>query len=102
MLEEPSLDLGRRGVGGAQGGRLQQTAAGEGGRSLKEFTDEIREELSKSGEVIRETMKSASAAVCDASINANIKGRLLLEPGLRGVGVETTSGAVTLTGRPPC
>jgi len=73
-------------------------SAWKAGKSLMEFTEEIKQELSRSGQVVRETARSTGAAISDATLTANLKGKLLLEPGLRGVGVETAAGVVTLAG----
>jgi osmotically-inducible protein OsmY len=73
-------------------------SAWKAGKSLKEFADEIKQELSKSGQVVREKTAAAGSAVSEATVSANLKGKFLLEPGLRSVGVETTNGVVVLTG----
>lgn len=81
--------------------RLMFTAW-KAGKSLKEAADEIKAELAKTGIVVRDKAKTATQAVSltvsDTAIAANVKGKLLAEPGLRSVGVETTQGVVTLTG----
>lgn len=73
-------------------------SAWKAGKSLKEFADEIKQELSQSGQVVREKTAAAGGAISEATASANLKGKFLLEPGLRGVGVETTNGVVVLTG----
>jgi len=73
-------------------------AAWKAGKSIKEFVDEIKVELARSGQVVRETSVSVSKGVSAATITATVKSKLLMESGLRGVGVETTEGVVTLTG----
>jgi len=73
-------------------------AAWKAGKSIKEFVDEIKVELSRSGQVVREKSAVVGNSVSATTITATVKGKLLTESGLRGVGVETTEGVVTLTG----
>ena len=73
-------------------------AAWKAGKSLQEFAGEIKQELSRSGQVVREKAKSTGDAFSSATVTANLKAKLLTESGLRGVGVETTEGVVTLSG----
>ena len=73
-------------------------AAWKAGKSIKEFVEEIKVELARSGQVVREKSTNVSNTVSAASVTASVKGKLLTESGLRGVGVETTDGVVTLTG----
>ncbi|MFM1768409.1 MAG: hypothetical protein RJA22_938 [Verrucomicrobiota bacterium] len=77
-------------------------AVWKAGKSIKEATDEVREELGKTGVVVRDKTKSAtdavSGAVSDTALTTQIKTRLLGESGLRGVGVDTDRGVVTLSG----
>jgi hyperosmotically inducible protein len=77
-------------------------AAWKAGKSLKEAADEVKAELGKTGVVVRDKAKSASdavsAAVSDSAVTAGVKAKLLAESGLRGVGVETAQGVVTLSG----
>ena len=67
-------------------------------------TNDIREELSKTGKVIREKAERAGAAISDATsdarITAEIKSRLALESDLSAlkISVNTTDGVVTLSG----
>src|SRR4030095_7505168 len=73
-------------------------AAWKAGKSIKEFVDEIKVELSRSGQVVRDKTAAVSNSVSAATVTASVKGKLLMESGLRGIGVETTDGVVTLTG----
>jgi len=73
-------------------------AAWKAGKSIKEFVDEIKEEFSRSGQVVREKSAAVGNSASAATVTATVKGKLLTESGLRGVGVETTDGVVTLTG----
>jgi osmotically-inducible protein OsmY len=73
-------------------------AAWKAGKSIKEFVEEIKVELARSGQVVREKSTAVSNTVSAATVTAAVKGKLLTESGLRGVGVETTDGVVTLTG----
>lgn len=82
----------------AEAGDRVKYAAWKAGKSLKEFTSEIQQELTKSGQVVREKTAAAGSAISEATLSANLKGKFLLEPGLRGVGVETTNCVVILTG----
>ena len=72
------------------------------GKSIKEAADEVKAELGKTGVVVRDKAKSASdavsAAVSDSALTTGVKAKLLAESGLRGVGVETEQGVVTLSG----
>jgi osmotically-inducible protein OsmY len=67
-------------------------------------TEDIKEELARTGTVIREKAQKAGAAIADATadarITAAIKGKLLQEPGLSAfkIHVECTQGVVTLSG----
>lgn len=66
--------------------------------------DEIREEFSKTGKVIRRKAREAGAALADATADArittSIKARILTSPELPalGISVNTTAGRVTLSG----
>jgi osmotically-inducible protein OsmY len=65
---------------------------------------EIREELTRTGMVVREKAQRAGAAIADAAadtrITAAIKGKLLADPELSAwsIDVTTTDGLVTLAG----
>jgi osmotically-inducible protein OsmY len=67
-------------------------------------TDDIKDELAKTGQVIRRKAKEAGTAVADATADARItttiKGKLLAERDLSslGISVNTTGGVVTLSG----
>jgi len=73
-------------------------AAWKAGKSIKEFVEEIKVELSHSGQVVREKSAAVGNTVSATAVTATVKGKLLTESGLRGVSVETTEGVVTLTG----
>ena len=83
-----------------------RTAAHNAGQTLKETFDseKIREELSRTGKVIREKTRQAGNAIADAAVNTRISGsikaKLLQEPGLSAlkIDVDTTDGVVTLSG----
>lgn len=76
------------------------------GRSLKEtFTaDNVKDELARTGKVIREKTRKAGDAIADATANASIttaiKAKLLQDAGLSAfkIDVDTTDGVVTLSG----
>ncbi|MEO6034695.1 MAG: BON domain-containing protein [Verrucomicrobiota bacterium] len=67
-------------------------------------TDHIKDELAKTGKVIRKKAKQAGNAISDAAgdarITTEIKGKLAVEPGLSAlkISVDTTDGVVTLAG----
>ena len=66
--------------------------------------DDIKNEMSKTGEVIREKAHQAGAAISDATsdarITAAIKGKYVRDPDLSAVkiSVSTSNGIVTLSG----
>jgi hypothetical protein len=68
-------------------------------------TTSIREELNKTGRVIREKARQAGATIADATANARITGtikaKLLEDSGLSAfkIDVDTTDGVVTLSGK---
>lgn len=67
-------------------------------------TDEIKEELARTGRVVRkkteETGEKLADATADARITASIKSKLALDPELSAlsISVNTTQGKVTLAG----
>ena len=75
-------------------------------RSHKETfnADTIKEELSRTGKVIREKARKAGEAISDATANARItaaiKSKLIQDSGLSAfkIDVDTTDGVVTLSG----
>lgn len=79
------------------------------GQSLKETfaSDQIKDELTRTGKVIREKASDAGDALTDAAANAHstatIKAKLLKESSLASltIHVNTTDGVVTLTGTVP-
>ena len=73
-------------------------AAWKAGKSIQEFAGEIKQELSRSGQVVREKAKFTGDAISATTVTATLKSKLLAEAGLRRVGVDTTDGTVTLTG----
>jgi len=78
-------------------GEIVKTKAGEG-------YEDVRDELARTGKVVRDTAKNAGSAVASAAndtrITAAVKTKLVGESGLAGlsIGVETSAGVVTLTG----
>jgi hyperosmotically inducible periplasmic protein len=90
----------------AAAGDALRTNATELGRALKETldSDKIKEELARTGKVIREKTAQAGAAIADATANARItaaiKARLFKESSVSAVKihVDTTDGVVTLSG----
>lgn len=68
-------------------------------------TNDLREELARTGTVVREKAQAAGQAIGDATANARvtaaIKAKLLAEPGLASlqIHVVTSDGLVTLAGR---
>ena len=67
--------------------------------------EDIKEELARTGTVIREKAKAAgesiAGATSNARITATIKTKLIGEPGLSSfnINVDTTDGLVTLSGK---
>lgn len=67
-------------------------------------TDEIKEELARTGRVVRDKVQSAGKLVADATadarITAAIKGKIIANPHLSvwNISVNTTAGRVTLSG----
>ena len=86
-----------------------RTSANDVGQSLKETfdTEKIKEELSNTGQVIREKARQAGNAIADATANARItaavKTKLVGDSGLSAfkIDVDTTDGVVTLSGTVP-
>jgi len=70
-------------------------------------TDDLKNELARSGQVVREKAKRVGSIVADASadarVTAAIKAKLVADSGLSGlnISVNTTAGVVTLSGRVP-
>jgi osmotically-inducible protein OsmY len=66
--------------------------------------EDIKEELAKTGKVVRQKAEKAGAAVADAATNARItaaiKAKYALDPDLSALktSVDTTDGVVTLAG----
>jgi hypothetical protein len=66
--------------------------------------DEVRQELERTGLVIRQKAAQIGSAIveatADARITGAIKARLLSEPGVSSIGIDvnTTGGVVTLAG----
>jgi hypothetical protein len=91
--------------------RQAETAARENSAPREDATrnnfdaQSIKEDLERSGQVIREKAREAGAAFNDATANARItatiKTKLLKEPGLAAlaIDVDTTEGVVTLSGQ---
>jgi hyperosmotically inducible periplasmic protein len=70
-------------------------------------TEDVKDELNRTGMIVREKAKKAGEALADATsdarITAAIKAKFLKEPGLSSmkIHVETTDGLVTLSGTVP-
>lgn len=92
-------------------GRDIQEATKEGRDALQERLrelnirpEDIQEELSKSGQVVRRKAAQAGQALADATADARttaaIKAKLIADPNLSGLSltVNTTDGVVTLAG----
>ena len=67
-------------------------------------TDDIKDELARTGKIVREKVQGASAVVADAAtdarIDSTIKAKLLRDPGMStlSISVSTKDGVVTLSG----
>jgi hyperosmotically inducible protein len=61
---------------------------------------EIKEELERSGKVVRKKAEQVGAVIADAAITAAIKAKLVKDPNLSAlrIAVNTTDGVVTLSG----
>lgn len=72
--------------------------------AVRVTVDDIVEEFTRTGTVVRQKAHQVSDAVVDAAtdlrLTAAIKTKLLVEPGLTGaqINVDTTGGVVTLSG----
>lgn len=75
--------------------------------ALELRAQDIKEDLSRSGRIVRrkarELGEAAAEATADAAITARIKGKLAADPLLSamGISVDTTAGRVTLAGTAP-
>jgi hyperosmotically inducible protein len=103
LFRDPIADrLGQRAR--AQGEQAGERARGAGER-LGLDVDRITEELKQTGRVVRSKASAAARDVADATrdprTSARIKARLALDPELSAlqIGVNTTDGRVTLSGR---
>lgn len=73
-------------------------------KALELSSDDIKDELAKTGTVVRRKAKDAGEAIADATADARttaaIKGKLLASRDLSAmsISVNTTSGVVTLSG----
>ena len=73
-------------------------------RDLGLRSDDIKDELARTGQVVRRKAREAGQAIADATADARttaaIKGKLLADPDLSAVSisVNTTAGVVTLSG----
>jgi len=73
-------------------------------KSLRLNSEDIKEEMNKTGRVIREKAQKAGQAISDATadarITASIKAALIKDPDLSAwdISVDTTDGVVTLSG----
>jgi osmotically-inducible protein OsmY len=68
-------------------------------------TDDIKDELARTGQVVREKARAIGAKVADATadarVTAAIKAKLVADPSLSAlsISVNTTDGVVTLSGQ---
>lgn len=75
--------------------------------ALQLRAQDVREDLARSGRVVRRKAREAGDAVTDAGrdavITAEIKGKLAADPGLSAlaIDVDTSAGRVTLSGSAP-
>ena len=90
-----------RGNAGSNRGAVSQ----EAGRIFRDIrVEEVRQELERTGLVIRQKAAQVGAFIAentqDARITGAIKARLLSEPGVSSMGIDvnTTGGLVTLAG----
>lgn len=73
-------------------------------RDLGLRSEDIKDELARTGQVVRRKAREAGQAIADATADARttaaIKGKLLADPDLSAVSisVNTTAGVVTLSG----
>ena len=85
-------------------GRSTKDAIQEKLRSHGLGPDDIKEELARTGQVVRRKAHEAGQAIADATADARttaaIKGKFLADPDLSAVSisVNTTAGVVTLSG----
>jgi|HubBroStandDraft_5_1064220.scaffolds.fasta_scaffold586959_1 BON domain len=65
--------------------------------------DDIKDDLAKTGQVVREKAKVAGAKIADARVTAMIKAKYILDRDLsaRQIQVDVQDGHVTLTGTVP-
>jgi hyperosmotically inducible protein len=76
-------------------------------KTLKLSPEEVKDELAKTGQVVRRKAKEAGQAIADATADARIttavKAKLLANRDLSGfsISVNTTDGVVTLSGAVP-
>jgi len=65
--------------------------------------DEVKADLARSGQVVRENAQVAGSRIVDARIDAVIKAKYVLDHNLsaRDISVNTTDGVVTLSGTVP-
>ena len=94
-----------------QAGADIESTARSAGNSIKEevqswdlSTDKVKEEMSRTGKVIRQKTAKAGEAIADATADARvtgvIKAKLVRDPDLSAwnISVNTTAGKVTLAG----
>jgi hypothetical protein len=89
------------------GARAAGSAIQEKLRALELRSEDIREDLARSGQVVRRKAREAGHAIADATadarITAAVKGKLLADRELSGmsISVSTSEGVVTLSGIVP-
>jgi osmotically-inducible protein OsmY len=100
--EKADADLGAARDKVANGaGRVKETIREKIGEIKSE---DIKDELNRTGMIVREKTKKAGQAIADATANARttatIKSKLIAEPGISAlsINVDTTDGLVTLSG----
>src|SRR6185436_19360184 len=90
----------RRNVGASNSGFAQ-----DAGRVFRDIrVDDVRQELERTGLVIRQKASQIGTAIVESTADVRttgaIKARLLSEPGISSIGIDvnTTGGVVTLAG----
>ena len=98
------LTIGRRSPSSMEAARAEANAVAKSvGETLR--VEDMKDELARTGAIVREKAKHAGATLSDAASNAKItaiiKGRFVADrelPSLQ-IGVDTTDGVVTLSGK---
>ena len=88
----------------SSGTERMKNAVKDGLSNISLDTEQIKEELSRSGTVVRKKAKEIGTAIADATADgrttATIKGKFVADPNLSAldISVNTTAGVVTLSG----